>query len=506
MTSLSSGQSAFGNAILQLQTSVENGLQALHNHLGQQGDDSKLQGQKSQELAEESSRLLQSCEVALNASNETCHQVELRVEAWINAERRACQDAARLHLTDVQDQLKERNEKMRILEEKLNQAQDENAAKLDALDATISSHGEETISTVQGAANGLRDLLSGEMKAIKEMTEKMIHLNENTSAAFMAQWKESQKGVVNQGNSQRLAESNGQESSEAFKDRESVAAALKLRVQQLEEQLKAHGKLGERWRRDMKDVDAIRGKYKLLVERMPLMQGIGAKFERVMEINTSIHSTSQYLANQTKWIGEKLQGATVPGTQGDGKIGAGPSKSAAAAEALPACDQDDPQFKHDDAESPVKALHKMKDVNSRRVTVHSPDSRDGSPDSPDPPSVKQEQKRRREATQVRPILKTHPSFLRGSNHQSIDFSHLLAQHMQMKTLSVAGAPPAGPAAGPAHASLTRERGYHFPTLADFESSTQSSNSEEQSAGGSKHALLLQGVENEGHDMKKRKIE
>lgn len=165
-------------------------------------------------------------------------------------------------------------------------------------------------------------------------------------------------------------------------EREAVVQ-LTRKLEELEQKAQENEVLRDRWLKEIESVEAARAQLKTLQEQTSPIEVYEKKIDRLVEISRFIQSSTSYLTTESEWVQQELvTRAPGPTVEADNNSSVPPTGSSGVTETQP----------------PAK-----EDGTFRKVTVYSPDPGERSP-SP-PPTVIQEQKRRREITQLRSILK-----------------------------------------------------------------------------------------------------
>ncbi|KAK5995137.1 hypothetical protein PT974_03532 [Cladobotryum mycophilum] len=390
-------------------------------------------------------------------------------------------------MSDLESQLEERSERIRNLERQLELVCENYAAKIATVTNTTIRDGEATRNSVQSSIMELRSLLDEGFKAEKQVTEKMLRQNEDTTSALMVELQAAKDQLAYLAENQRHNSTEIRTSQKGLDRDQEVVANLKLRISELEHESKTSMELRQRWIRDIRMMDPLRTKLKALQERLPLMEGLGMKLDEIVQMNASAQSASSYLATEKDWIRQQLEAKTdsqnnegtalVSYSNGETLFASNPEASN-----LPGHMAED-----SNTESYTSSLEE--EVASRKVVVHSPIHRE---DSPVPPSVQQEQKRRRELIQLRSILKHHVPSKRESTNLESDSLQLSIRTNQYHHHSEGDSNDnktvvTNAVVAEIRSSLIQQREWSPPTVADFETSNHFSM--EGQSGRDKQSLL-----------------
>ena len=261
-------------------------------------------------------------------------------------------------------------------------------------------------------------------------------------------------------------------------EEESNVARLAEEIRKSKEEAPSSDELREQWARDIDIVNSLRSKLSAAHQRIPRVESIAAKLEGIGRLNEFIRSTADFLANGRDWAQRKL----------NLELGIDPPCSKIS--------QQDMEWKSDikipdvlitqeDKSDPAGEIGQPDLASSefapRKVTVLSPalDYRSPSP----PPTVAEEQTRRRENVKRRSILRMS---IVPDNGQSCSASESLHQPINQSQYNrPVVAQDFIVDSGASHKNLIVERirsglvpvakkesTWAFPTVAEFEESSQ----------------------------------
>lgn len=188
-----------------------------------------------------------------------------------------------------------------------------------------------------------------------------------------------------------------------------LVSRLQNQVRDLEKQAEAAEKLRARWQRDIQTVNALRLQLKEIQRRVPQMERFDSTLGKMAQMNEILHSKAQYLTHERQWARQHLE-KSEPAGGGDGcsvdmqlrgtqQPTEGVIVASVEVESTATPENDEVE------DCALEEAHFFR----RKVTVYSPAGQSLSP-SP-PPSVHQEQVRRRGAGPPRSILKPNPTSL-----------------------------------------------------------------------------------------------
>ncbi|KAL7899641.1 hypothetical protein HDV64DRAFT_291080 [Trichoderma sp. TUCIM 5745] len=432
--SLESAQRDSSNVITQLESSVRQNLDEFRNEAlqfaGRWEEKKQDNGTQIQDLLKH----IQELGGGLKKTENICEHIGQRFDALVDTEQ-SQQHTTDAHIQGLTQRFLDRETKLDHMESRLEQMHQGFTTKIDTIISGALNTDKEATKLIRSAAAELRDVLERGFGQEKERISHLLAESENIAkaiAAHVAEQKES--ATTNHHKSDEL---------QASLDIErGTIAQLTCKLQQFEHQVQENEGLHERWLKEIQDVEAVRAQLKAIQEQNSPAKDCEKKIDRLVEISEFIQSSTSYLATESEWIQQELAArAPEPTVEVDNNSSAFATGSSEAVENHPPA-KDDGAF--------------------RKVTVHSPDPGESSP-SP-PPTVMQEQMRRRATTQLRSILKGQ---IQSSTPQ-VDQSKPL-------DLSTGSLGKAGSSSKQMVAEICSRMVRHdwsFPTVADFERDIQ----------------------------------
>lgn len=455
-----SKQAGIENAMLQLKTLVQSDLNGIRGELNQQGDKfdktSLADTQKTRELLQH----LQQCEAGLMKTQDSCQKIEGHLELLADSVNCVREEAADSRLTDLTAQLLKREARITELEEHLRSTYEHYAAKIEELRTGSMNNEEETRAMLQRAATNLRQSLDQGFEHERQKTEASLQQNEIAMTALGSQLR-----VANSQLEQLMARDTNDNVSDQLlrKDLEeerTKVIQLKQQVTRLENEAKVGEQLHDRWNKDIRAIDTPREHLKAVQERMPGVHDISAKLDRIVRLNGYIQSTTSYLASERNWVHQQLEERVHQ-----------PRETMISN--IPILDTTRPASEvngNQCAQAPgerlytgLKRLASQDVFSDRKVTVYSPAGHSNSP-SP-PPSIRQEQQRRRHGTHPRSILKHSILGETGPVEQNEDHS-LLPTNMRKHSLTAAVA------VAEIRSGMIQPCDWSLPSVANFERDNQ----------------------------------
>lgn len=180
-----------------------------------------------------------------------------------------------------------------------------------------------------------------------------------------------------------------EEIADQLREEQRTSSALREQIQQLETQSTFSRELESKWQANIDTIDSLRTKVTSASHHLQRVEGMAAKTDYISRTNAFINSTAQFLAHQRVWVDQELE--EIAGTKTCIADTESHQPGSPAAD-LEGNRNDFTNLGHWSREGP----------SDRKVHVRSPEDF-GSP-SP-PPSVAQEQKRRRRGDRPRTIMR-----------------------------------------------------------------------------------------------------
>ncbi|TWU77732.1 hypothetical protein ED733_008530 [Metarhizium rileyi] len=301
--------------------------------------------------------------------------------------------------------LNESNERINELEKIVHEAGHTCLSKFDSFGTAVATRDDETKLALQNMMDNFRCALDQDLHVEKlkaeydaTQTQKALAALEDHVVSISKQLKEYEARPSN------LMGSSGQDT----QDEEVVS--LRDKISHLEKEASKNADLQKRWHSDIEIVDSVRSKLKSLQQLPSQHDGYSEQLAKFSQVSSMLDSASNYLAEQEIWVKQQL-GTSSP--QIDSNVVTPPwtVKQLSSSRLLNPDDR-----AHDSQISKIDRLigiesdgvkttqHSHPENGSKRVQVQSP-TEVHSPSSP--PSIEQEQKRRRISVTMRPILKAN---------------------------------------------------------------------------------------------------
>ncbi|RDA84610.1 hypothetical protein CP532_6038 [Ophiocordyceps camponoti-leonardi (nom. inval.)] len=382
---LATNQGRMEGTLLSLGQNCGIQVQKIREYLEYQNDE-VLNGQRDVEkIGREFRSSLESLQSEVETARETCQEIKQAVKDGTQTELVVRQEEMLTRQADLDAKLAERDERVGQLEHQLRSLSQTYTKEIAAL-TEVPSCGEEKLqSKLDSVVAEFRGSLEKGFLQEKSRSEEHLRQTQTAMAALECQLR----AVVDQ-----LAVARSSTPSEDNVDE----SQLEQQRQNLEKQTKAGEALRGRWQQDIKAVDALRAQLQELQRRVPQMERLDSTLGKMAQMNEILHSTAEYLTREQDWARQQIDRvADADSGRHEAQVSDQEQRRGAEADADFACQVLTLESEvTDDAQQGGTLL-------KRKVTVYSPAGTALSP-SP-PPSVEQEQARRRGAAQPRSILK-----------------------------------------------------------------------------------------------------
>lgn len=303
---------------------------------------------------------------------------------------------------DLQDKLDKREERVAELEKQLQHLTEKYSADMKALadkmaDSTRCKESQDSQDALRGVLSELQQTLAQGFRAAKEGSEHSLRQTETAMAALEGQLK-----AVNNQLAANICASQEDKTGQAAQADNSEVLRLREKIDDLERQAATADSLRERWEKDLRTIHTLRSQLGSIKERVPQARNLGTTIDKIAEINEILHATSNYLHGEREWVREHRNEAViavVSGAAGCEQAQAPHPTPAPAgsADTQPGVTKPRPNVIMGDIAFLEHRGRRKVHLNTSMVL----------PD--DPPSIEQEQLRRREAMKPRPILKASSS-------------------------------------------------------------------------------------------------
>ncbi|RFU74153.1 hypothetical protein TARUN_8109 [Trichoderma arundinaceum] len=451
--SLENGQSGTTCAIAKLEASVRQDLDRLKDEamqlFGTYEESKEANNTQLQGLQNHICKLGNS----LKETENGYEQIGQKVDALVSGEQNGQRTTNGL-LQDMMLRLSAHGAKLDDLECRIERAYKGFKDQIESKISEALTDGKETTNLVSSATE-LRRILEEGFEKERQRAAQLLQGNESIVKVLTSHIDDHKQLAVQ-------TDPKTHELQATLNSEREAAVLLTRKIQALEQKAQESEVLREQWLNDIQIMDTARSQLKTMQERIADVERYDKKLDRILEINKSIQSSASYLAEEKEWVQQELIGR-VP--------------EPIVSKVVVSCEIERPplSLSTEASEGTENRAPAKEDVACRKVTVHSPDPGEKSP-SP-PPTVIQEQKRRREVTQLRSILKSYAtpvtsesSSLEGPSSQP-QVNHSKSSHSSNSSIQKAGSASSREVVAEIRSRLLRHD-WSFPTVADFERDIQ----------------------------------
>jgi hypothetical protein len=404
----------------------------------------------------------------------SCQELKGSMKSWTAEAREAIHSNSHAQTIRLSNFLEENNSRSAERDLQFLHLCNDHATKMEALQAKILSECSPSKEAIQLAIDGLEKKVAANfLRHTKEIVD-LLRQNELSFAAL----PDSLKGVAQlSSDNNTIAGLDARQLRCNLEEKQRTVARLNQRIRGFEQEAKATDAMRKRWRDDIKSIDVLRTQLAVAYQRMPRVECIAAKLEKIFSSNDSISATTKFLSSEANWILGELEArgprpsiiAPVPSTS---PPDAGQVDETVITPYQPQSSRvlGDFQFQ--------KRPHNL--IN-RKVTVRSPA---WDIHSPSPPlSIEQEQLRRRGGSKPRSILRPTMTLDKNQAIVTENMSSGAMNHSQYKqpVAPLTNEPPKSAAsesimegirAGLLNLASNRNSDWAFTTVAEFENSTR----------------------------------
>ncbi|KID78102.1 uncharacterized protein G6M90_00g039010 [Metarhizium brunneum] len=374
-----------------------------------------MQGQFAAEIYD-SIRKLDTVHGDVTSNRELCQHIGEEMTTWFTKERDVINAERDSWKKDVVRLLNEGNDRTEDLEKIVIASGHTCLSKLDSLNTTMATRDDETKAAWQQIIDRVQSSLDQNLHLERlnagyspEETQRLLASLEGLVVSISEHLVRSEARVANQGKPSQHDEQND------------AAASLQDKILQLEKEVSKTTDLQKRWHSDIQIVDSIRSKLRTLQQLPSQIDGCSEQLAKFSRVSSMLDSASTDLGIQETWVKQQL-GINLP--QANSNVVTPPRTI----DQLQPGQLMDPNYNQSENSKNDRVMSTENDeilttqnsnseFGPKRVQVQSP-TEAHSPSSP--PSIEQEQKRRRIAMAVRPILKANSLF---SSQESITAQH-----------------------------------------------------------------------------------
>ncbi|KAK8919474.1 hypothetical protein VCV18_008300 [Metarhizium anisopliae] len=352
----------------------------------------------------------------VTSNRELCQHIGEEMTTWFTKERDVVNAERDSWKKDIFRLLNEGNDRTEDLEKIVIASGHTCLSKLDSLNTTMATRDDETKAAWQQIIGRVQTSLGQNLHLerlnagyVPEETQRLLAGLEGLVVSISEHLVRSEARVANQGKPSQHDEQND------------AAASLQDKILQLEKEVSKTTDLQKRWHSDIQIVDSIRSKLKTLQQLPSQIDGCSEQLAKFSRVSSMLDSASTDLGKQETWVKQQL-GINLPQVNSNVVT---PPRTIDQLQPGQLMDSNYNQSKNSkndrilstDNDEVLTTQNNNSDFGPKRVQVQSP-TEAHSPSSP--PSIEQEQKRRRIAMAVRPILKANSLF---SSQESITAQH-----------------------------------------------------------------------------------
>lgn len=374
--------------------------------------------------------------------------------------------------TQVIEQLADRESKIGKLEETLRQVSQDWSRKLDTMRSAMHDSDEQAKKHLQTAVQEIRIQLEEKLQEEKMASEQDISRSEAMQATLkthLEQVKLQLEGVSsNDSESQLLRETLAEERRKT--------CALQEQLAKSESDSKANGELCQKQHQDLRAIETLKSQLQDMSGQVPRVETLNTTFNKMVDLNQMMQSTALYLSKERHWVNEQLSTTSQDvdihnpqtNTSGTESVYFGGKRSEEPAARV--CTQStDTKLTASLSDLSTLDVHSQGERYRRKVTVASPAL--GVSSTTQPPSITQEQLRRREASIPRSILRPTASSIEDPESIGAPANHSQYNRpVSAKRSSMTGFTNSAMVEQIRSGliqSMTKRPDWEFPTMEDF---------------------------------------
>ncbi|PTD05159.1 hypothetical protein FCULG_00002137, partial [Fusarium culmorum] len=448
---------------------VEGHFEKLYTNMAEQQSTQSKNQQRFEESQHVFVDYLDDISIKTRETHRTCEEMK-NDWAGFSESNSVWRDSLKNNLhNEIIQQLENRESKMINLEETLHRVSHEWSQKLEGLRSSMLENGQQTEKDLQGAIREIRETLGKRFQEQSAVSQDDISKSETIRSTIEAHFEQVRRQLesVSSGNpeSQLLRE--------ALLEERKKTSDLQGHLAKLQSDAGTSTELCRRERADLKAMETLKGQLDGMNERVPRVENLNTTFNKMIDLNQILQSTASYLSQEHSWVRNelavKLQTITPQESQ-ESKTGSesGYFQGQHLEDTRPGSQAQGSGAKRSRSLSDVLTLdvHTQGERYRRRVVVASP-AIEASLPAP-PPSIAQEQQRRREPSVQRPILR--PAAISA---KEVDPIRTALDHDQYNRPVMARASSAASGTNPAMGEqvriglMPRTEKWELPTIEDF---------------------------------------
>ncbi|KAM0446545.1 hypothetical protein ACHAQK_001471 [Fusarium lateritium] len=444
-------------------------------------------------------------------TQKTCNETKNILAKLANGHSAWQEDFQSRYSSQVIDQLEDRESRIGKLEETLRQVSQDWSKKLDIVRSAIHESDEQAKEYLQTAIQEIRVQLEKKLQGEKTASEQDISRSEaiqTTMETHLEQVKLRLEGLSS-------CDSESQLLRETLAEERKKICALREQLAKFESDSEANGELCQRQHQDLRAIETLKSQLQDMSEQVPRVETLNTTFNKMVDLNQMMQSTALYLSKERHWVNEQLsttsQDVDIHNPQANNSETESVYFSEKRSEEPAAwvrTQSTDTKLPTSLSDLSTLDVHSQGERYRRKVIVASPAL--GASSTAQPPSVTQEQLRRREASVPRPILRQAASSIQDPEPIRAPVNHSQYNRpVSAKRSSMTGF------TNPAMVeqirsgliqSKTKLPDWEFPTMEDFAKEIHP-NGRDDVKPGKKHGITVVGeVEDTAPAMKRVKSE
>ncbi|GKT98100.1 hypothetical protein FLAG1_00877 [Fusarium langsethiae] len=403
---------------------VQNHFEKLHNNMAEQQSTQS----KSQRWYEENRQVfvnyLDAISIKTVETQRACQEMK---NDWadFSESHSTWRDSFKDNLhNEIIQQLEDRESKIVKLEETLHRVSHEWFRKLEGMRSSMLENDKQAEKDLQGAIREVREALEERFQEQSVASQGDISKSEaihSTIEAHLEQVRRQLESFSSGGPEFQLLR-------EALLEESKKASGLQEHLVRLQSDAVTSSELCRREREDSKAIKTLKSQLEGMSERVPRVENLNTTFNKMIDLNQILQSTASYLSKEHNWVKDELAAklqTITPNESQESEVGteSGYFQGQRPEELHPGLQTQDTGGKRSNNLSDILTLdvHTQGERYRRRVVVASP-AIEASLPAP-PPSIAQEQQRRREPSVPRPILRPAAASTKEADHVRTALNH-----------------------------------------------------------------------------------
>lgn len=344
---------------------------------------------------------MQQLDTKITQAQRSCVDMATRFDEFSADIHSALSEASSTRETQVSEQLKAKDSIIVERETRIQLLAEDYRARVASLADQINDRAKSADEGIRTTLAHITSCVNSLLERDNEAPGEKLRESEEVNLDLQNQLSEIKTRLLE---TQAAFDSGVQERNQQLDEERLTASNLTARIQELEEEAVTMTSLRETWQKDIDSIQTLRAKVATACQRLPRVESMAAKLDNISRLNGFIHSTARYMSSEKDWIQRELATRGKDAAEEAG-VYMEPSKVTSSIGSLQSHSQTACGIAREPHES--RAASRLdtlfaEDFAPRKVEVRSPEDFD-SP-SP-PPTVEQEQIRRREVSRPRSIMR-----------------------------------------------------------------------------------------------------